>query len=128
VVITVAKKNDVSAGLGQNIAQIKCGREDYIHHVLGDRKVDDVDVAVEISSVPSFGAVSTADKWVFTLLEGRTVYCTDVFPVLLSDKCSAADVRRSMDEVVRQLVGILHAQKQAVDANCLTREMGRVGE
>ena len=126
VVITEAKKNDVTVGLGQNIAQIKAGREDYIHKVLGKRKAGDA--AFDISSVPSFGAVSTAEKWVFTLLSGRTVYCSRTFPVSLSDTCPDAELRSSMVEVIRQLVGILQTQKEAVDANELTRKRGRLVE
>ena len=124
VVITEAKKNDVTSGLGQNIAQIKAGREDYLRRVLGKRKIEDT--AFDITTVPCFGAVSTAEKWVFTLLSGRTVYCSRAFAVIFS--CSDAELRSSMYDVIRQVVGILQAQKGAVDANEFMRKRGRIDD
>jgi hypothetical protein len=119
-----AKKNDVTSGLGQNIAQIKAGREDYLRRVLGKRKIDDT--AFDITTVPCFGAVSTAEKWVFTLLSGRTVYCSRALAVIFSR--SDAELRSSMYDVIRQVVGILQAQKGAVDANEFTRKRGRIDD
>jgi len=124
VVITEAKKNDVTSGLGQNIAQIKAGREDYLRRVLGKRKIEDT--AFDITTVPSFGAVSTAEKWVFTLLSGHTVYCSRAFAVIFSR--SDAELQSSMYDVIRQIVGILQAQKGAVDANEFTRKRGRIDD
>ena len=130
VVITEAKKDNVDTGLGQNIAQLVSSREDYIHNVLGvKRKIEEI--APDISSVPSFGVVSTAANWIFTLLEGSTVYRTDVYAVslLLSDPNVDGSILRSqLSMVIRQLVGMLETQKVAVDNNDTTStKKGRFG-
>ena len=125
-VITEAKKDSVDTGLSQNIAQLVSSREDYIHNVLGVKlKIDDA--AHDISSVPSFGVVSTAEKWIFTLYEGSTVYCSSMFLVSLSltgRNEHGADLRSSLYEVIRQLVGVLDAQMESVNKNDITRTTG----
>ena len=131
VVITEAKKDNVDDGLSQNIAQLVSSREDYVHRVLGvKRKIEEV--SPEISSVPSFGAVSTATNWIFTLLEGSTVYCTRLFTISLSLPGPDEDgsiLRRDLYKVIRQLVGLLETQKVAVDNNITTfTKKGRFGE
>ena len=122
MVITEAKKDNVDTGLGQNIAQLVSSREDYNHNVLGaKRKIEEV--APDISSVPSFGVVSTAANWIFTLLEGSTVYRTDVFVVSLwlsGRNVDGSILRSQLSMVIRQLVGMLEAQKEAVDNNNTT--------
>ena len=113
VMITEAKKNDVPAGLRQNIAQIVAGRDVYIHKILGKRKLDDA--ALDVDSIPSFGVVSTADKWIFTLFEGHALYCSRTFSLVLSGESKDEGLRSDIHAVIRRLVGILQAQKDAVD-------------
>lgn len=115
VVITEAKKNDVPAGLRQNIAQIVAGREVYIRKVLGKRKHGDA--SLNVDSIPSFGAVSTAEKWIFTLFEDQAFYRSSTFVLSLSGKSSDEVLRSNIYDVIRQLTGILQAQKEAVDTN-----------
>ena len=129
VVITEAKKDNVDSGLGQNIAQLVSSREDYVCRVLGfKRKIEDMSPA--ISSVPSFGAVSTATCWIFTLLEGSAVYRSRLFTVSLSSPTDDGSIlRRELYMVIRQLVGLLETQKVAVDSNDTTRtKKGPFGE
>jgi hypothetical protein len=128
VVITEAKKDSLETGLGQNIAQIVSAREEYLY-VTAPRsnKRKFAEYAPEIASVPSFGAVSTADKWIFTLYRGSQLYRTNTHPVPLEiNYSSEADVRKALLPVIRILVGILNAQKAAVDANEYTRQEGPV--
>ena len=129
VVITEAKKDNVDSGLSQNIAQLVSSREDYICKVLGvKRKIEEMSPA--INSVPSFGAVSTATCWIFTLLEGSTVYRTRPFTISLSSPNEDGSFLRSeLNMVIRQLVGLLETQKVALDENDTTRtKKGRFGE
>ena len=129
VVITEAKKDNVDDGISQNIAQLVSSREDYVRKVLGfKRKIEEMTPA--ISSVPSFGTVSTARDWIFTLLEGSTVYRTRTFTISFSSPNEEGSVLRSeLNMVIRQLVGLLETQKVAVDNNDTTRtKKGRFGE
>ena len=127
--IMEAKKDNVDDGISQNIAQLVSSREDYVRKVLGvKRKIEEMTPA--ISSVPSFGTVSTARDWIFTLLEGSTVYRTRTFTISFSSPNEDGSVLRSeLNMVIRQLVGLLETQKVAVDNNDTTRtKKGRFGE
>ena len=127
VVITEAKKDDLRSGLGQNIAQLVSAREDYLYRTAQpNNKRMFAEFAPDIASVPSFGAVSTAEKWVFTLYRGDRLYRSTPRLLLLEDGSSEADVRKGLLDVVGTLVGILNAQKVAIDENEYTRHEGPV--
>jgi hypothetical protein len=127
VVITEAKKDNINSGLGQNIAQLVSAREDYLYRTAPpNNKRKFAEFAPDIASVPSFGAVSTAEKWVFTLYRGDRLYRTNALRLPLDAESSEADVRKGLLKVVGILVGVLNAQKAAVDANEYTRQKGPV--
>ena len=118
VVITEAKKDDITSGLGQNIAQLVSAREDYLFRTAPpSNKRKFAEFAPAIASVPSFGAVSTAEKWVFTLYRDDRLYRTHALRLPLDVDSSEEDVRKGLLKVVGILVGVLNAQKAAVDAN-----------
>jgi hypothetical protein len=127
VVITEAKKDNLTGGLGQNIAQLVSAREDYLYKTTSaTNKRKFAEFAPDIASVPSYGAVSTAEKWVFTLYRGDRLYRTSALRLPLDADSSEADVRKGLFKVVGILVGVLKAQKAAVDANEYTRQEGPV--
>ena len=126
-VITEARKDNVEDGLCQNIAQLVSSREDYLFNVAGVKRKFE-----EVASAPGFGALCTGEHWIFTKYEGNTVYRTKVFSVLdVLDrpKNDGADLRKSLYTVIKQVVGLLEAQKEAVDAYDISRSKeGRLSE
>ena len=59
VYLAEAKKNDVDAGIAQNIAQIIASREAYIASVFGN------EISV-LDNIASSGLITTGEKWIFT--------------------------------------------------------------
>lgn len=126
IVITEAKKEDMKKGLGQNIAQLVGGREDYLvrKETFIPNKKRSLPVSEYqplIADIPSCGIVSTANTWVFLRYSRAgthpVVYRSNAFEIPLGHSTTEGKVMDAMTIVVRILVEILRTQKLAVDSN-----------
>jgi len=123
ITMTEVKDEDIASGIAQNDAQLVAGRQQYKFHLQNHvpelkeiskkRKYLDID----ISSIPSFGIVSSGRDWMFQkLVEGEqtTIYKSKVIAIDLVNG-DESRIRTELLVVVRHIVWMLKFQKNAVD-------------
>jgi hypothetical protein len=118
-VITEAKRDSITDGVTQNIAQLVGGREDYLFSTVQNKRKY-LEYAGDIAQVPSSGVVSTATRWVFTRYLSypeHKVYQSKEFIIPLEDDVEISVLKAGVVKVVRILVGILNLQKECIDKN-----------
>ena len=101
ICITEGKKDNLSNGMIQNIAQLAATREDRNPK----RKFS--------PSIPSYGIATTYHEWVFLKLtdEPRELFRSTDDSIIISQ----ADLEGSLKAVVGQIVGIFLEQKRHID-------------
>jgi hypothetical protein len=122
------KDEDIEGGVAQNDAQLVAGRQVYKYNLqihLPELKAKSKKrkyLEINISSIPSFGIVSSGRDWMFQkLCEGKDgtpstihksrVSCIDL---ITGDR---AKIEKEMMVVVRKIVWILTQQKDYVDTH-----------
>ena len=123
ITMTEVKDEEIEKGVAQNDAQLVAGRQEYKFHLQNHipefkelskkRKYLEID----ITSIPSFGIVSTGRDWMFQRLqEGpqTTIYKSKVICINLISG-NENEIENEMLEVVRHIVFILKRQKEAVN-------------
>lgn len=122
VTITEVKNEDIEGGVAQNDAQLVARRQVYKYDLqihlpeLKEKSKKRKYLEIDISSIPSFGVVSSGRDWMFQrLVEGKEgvpttihkskVSCIDLFT---GDR---ATIEKEMLVVVRKVVWILTQQR-----------------
>jgi len=136
ILLTEAKLNDLDAGLTQNIVQQQSSR-DFLAHVYVDaggtffaeaRKRKFEEISVLLSSVASFGVVTTANTWLFTKIErdpvdGKAIITRSKRVELrLTDPQNPAEndtQKADIALIIGKLVAIIKLQIKAVESNAL---------
>jgi len=108
ICITEGKKDNLSNGVGQNIAQLAATREDRNPK----RKFS--------PTIPSYGIATTYHEWVFLKLtdEPRELFRSTDDSIIITQ----ADLEKSLQAAVAQIVGIFTHQQSEIDG-----EGGRTG-
>lgn len=126
--VTEVKNEDIEAGVAQNDAQLVAARQEYKRNLqvhlpeLKEKSKKRKYLELDISSIPSFGIVSSGRDWLFQRLQEEqgahttTIYKSKVMSINLMTGTEAA-IKKEMLEVVRHIVFILKCQKEAVDAH-----------
>lgn len=136
IVITEAKNDDIEGGIAENIVQQTSARESLASGLLfsgegGSSRKRSFDKMVGVlHTIPSYGVVTTAEKWVFVRMDhskGKTrVTRSSVFHLHLSCIATPSDITvltKRISILLRWLLAIIEAQKQAVDAHEALREL-----
>lgn len=141
VLITEAKNTDLEGGQAQNLVQQEASRESLANafvplNSVGTTRKRKYDEMYEIIRViPSFGIVTTAEKWRFTKLDHSlpkaVVTKSSTFPLLLDPKGDAtaekAQLKNIVDILVR-IIGILDYQMQQVGSHAAVNSLlGQMG-
>ena len=130
IVISEEKKDDITKGLGQNVAQLAAGREDYLvkkGQCITNKKRSFDEYQPSIADIDSCGIVSTAGRWIFTRYSRSgtrpVFYCSNAFEIPLGNFAIKEYVMKGMTAVVRILVEILRTLKLAVDGNAFAASL-----
>eukprot|EP01031_Cornospumella_fuschlensis_P029200 gene29200-35245_t len=136
ITITEVKDEDLMGGVAQNDAQLVAGRQVYKYELqihfpdeLREQSKKRKYLEIDISSIPSFGIVSSGRDWMFQrLVEGKTegerttIYKSQIscINLITGDR---ATIEKEMLVVVRKLVWILTQQKDAVDSHQVAKRV-----
>jgi hypothetical protein len=132
VIMTEVKDEEIGRGVAQNDAQLVAGRQEYKYNLqdhLPDLKENSKKrkyLEIDITSIPSFGIVSSGLLWMFQKLveEGNQtiIYQSKVFTINLINS-DEMQIEEEMLEVVRHIVFILKNQKEAVDGHNIAKRV-----
>lgn len=126
-IITEAKRDRLSSGVVQNVAQLVASRETYLFDIQ-DRKRGYMDMAGQIAQVPSTGIISTGKEWLLLryflhpapLVVKSAVYGLPIVEISTAD--TDCELRRHVLVLLGKIVGALSLQKEAFDANEFTKK------
>ncbi len=125
VVMTEVKNEDIESGIAQNDAQMIAGRQEYKRNLqihlpeFKQKSKKRKYLEIDISTIPSFGIVSTGEKYIFQKLvescnNPTTIHKSKVLEINLLSATEEL-MKQQMMEVVRRIVWILIIQKEKVD-------------
>jgi hypothetical protein len=123
--ITEAKRDNLSTGVVQNIAQMIASRETYLFENQ-DRKRKYMDIADQIAQVPSTGIVSTGKEWMllrYFLHPEPLLVHSAVYLIPISEICTAetdSELRRHVVVVIGKALNLL---KEVIDTNDFTKKL-----
>lgn len=121
LLITEAKKDDMTGGTIQNLAQLVASREQYLYNEAPpSRKRTYMDMAGQIARIPSTGIVTSGKDWILLRYlqqhDGR--FCAVESKMLTIDV--AADDPKKIEEglikVISKITGAIRLQKDALDS------------
>ena len=108
ICITEGKKDNITQGLYQNLAQLAAAGEGR-----GEKRVFSVDL-------PIYGIATTYTEWIFVrldpLLEGTTRHALRL-PTMQISRNKQTIFKETVKDVAGQLAGLLLSQKNSVDRN-----------
>ena len=121
LLITEAKKDDMLAGITQNLAQLVASREQYLYNeapVL--RKRTYMDMAGQIARIPSTGIVTSGKDWILLrYLQRDDGGFYAVGSNMLTIDVGAQDpkiIEEGLIKVISKITGAINLQKDAFDS------------
>jgi len=129
IAITEAKKDNIEAGVAQNIAQLVASREAFLFQHASEpankNKRKYRDHVGDIADIPSTGIVTTGDKWLFlrytTGADINNVFCNDILHISFAEDHEV--IKKALLKVVGKLLGALKLQKELIDNNLLMKRI-----
>lgn len=132
VVVTEVKNEDFESGIAQNDAQMVAGRQEYKRNLqinlpeFKEKSRKRKYLEIDISSIPSFGVVSSGEQYLFQKLiegaEGTTIHKSKVFSINLLNG-TEDEMKQRMLKVVKVIVWILTIQKEKIDEHPVTKRV-----
>jgi hypothetical protein len=126
IILTEAKSRDIKKGLIQNLAQQRAALEFTTNFLIASfgakRKLEFAEKFPEIAKHPSFGIVTTGEKWVFTkCVYDATSTKTSIVQSSVTEVSLAEEHDRTgaIRKLLSTIAAIIHSQMQNVNDNVI---------